>query len=263
MARAPTRTAQPAPAAPPPTGAAERSLRLLALLAREGRPLTLAELTARLALPKVTVHRLCAHLQAAGHLVRDLDERALTLGPAVRALALDTLNHATDRGLRHGVLQALVADLGETCNFTTLDGTEALYLDRVEAPRPLRLTIDVGARVPLHCTASGKLLLAHMAPESRDRVIARLPLARLTERTITRPAALREECKRIVERGCSVDDEEFVAGLIAVAVPVRDAGGAVRATVSVHAPAARLSLKQALARIDRLRDAAVQMGRLI
>jgi len=121
---------------------AERSLRLLSLLANEGRALSLADLAARLALPKGTAHRICTQLLAGGFLARDVDERSFVVGPALRRLAFDTLNHGVVRGQRHDVLAALVGQVGETCNFTTLDGTQVLYLDRVEAQWPLRLTLD-------------------------------------------------------------------------------------------------------------------------
>ena len=134
---------------------AERSLRLLSLLSGESRALTLAELSQHLGLPKATTHRLCMQLLATGFLARDVDERSFAVGPALRRLALDALNHGTVRGLRHEVLAALVAEVGETCNFTTRDGASVLYLDRVEAPWPWRLTLDVGTHVPMHCTASG------------------------------------------------------------------------------------------------------------
>lgn len=235
----------------------------MALLAEEGRPLTLAKLTARLRLPKVTVHRLCAHLVAGGFLMRDLDERSFTIGPALRELASNTLNHGTLRGLRHAVLKMLVDEIGETCNFTTLDGAQVLYLDRVEARRPLRLTIDIGAHVPLHCSASGKLLLAHLPRRQRDTVIRRLPLTAVTPHTLTTPAALKAECEEIVAQGFARDREEFVPGLIALAVPVRDVQQTVRATIAVHAPVARLSMAEAEARLDALQRAAQAMGRLI
>jgi DNA-binding IclR family transcriptional regulator len=247
----------------PVSGSAERTLRLLALLAEEGRPMTLAELTTQLNLPKGTVHRLCANLMATGYLARDVDERQFTIGPAMRTMAFNALNHTTLRGMRHAVLKALVAEINETCNFTTLDGAEVMYLDRVEAKWPLRLTIDVGSHVPLHCTASGKLLLAHLPKRQRDTVIRRLPMPRLTPATLATPQALRAECDEIVRVGFARDREEFVAGLIAIAVPVRDARGDVRATVSVHAPTARLTMEQAEGRIGALRTAAERMSKLI
>lgn len=242
---------------------AERSLRLLALLAAEGRALTLADLAARLTLPKGTAHRICTQLLAAGFLARDVDERSFVVGPALRQLAFDTLNHGVVRGLRHDVLSELVRQVGETCNFTTLDGTQVLYLDRVEAHWPLRLTLDVGSHVPLHCTASGKLMLAQMSPQDREAVIGGITLTRMTGNSIVSAAELHAECNAIAERGYACDNEEFIAGLVAVAVPVRNAAGEVRAAIAVHAPAARMSLKDALSRLDALKAAAARMGALV
>ncbi|VTU33720.1 IclR family transcriptional regulator [Variovorax sp. PBL-E5] len=256
-----------APTSPPEESAsgssAERSLRLLALLANEGRALSLADLAARLSLPKGTAHRICAQLLAGGFLARDVDERSFSVGPALRQLAFDTLNHGVVRGLRHEVLAELVRQVGETCNFTTIDGVQVLYLDRVEAQWPLRLTLDVGSHVPLHCTASGKLFLARLPPAERDALIERITLTRMTANTITSAAKLRAECDAIAKQGYSCDREEFIAGLIAVAVPVAAASGEVRAAIAVHAPTARMTLDDAVERIDALRSAAARMGGLL
>ncbi|MCC7457170.1 MAG: IclR family transcriptional regulator [Nitrospira sp.] len=231
-------------------------------MAQEGR-LSLAELSARLELPKATVHRLCSQLLASGHLARDVDVRSFEVGPALRRLAFDALNHGTVRGLRHHVLAALVSEVGETCNLTTLDGVQVLYLARVEAHWPLRPTLEVGSHVPLHCTASGKLFLAQMAASQRDELIARLQLPSITPTTLTSAEALRAECEAIAARGYSTDNEEFIAGLIAVAVPVRDAHGATRAAIAVHAPTARMSLAAAIARLPQLQAAATRMRDLL
>jgi IclR family acetate operon transcriptional repressor len=242
---------------------AERSLRLLSLLANEGRALSLADLATRLALPKGTAHRICAQLLAGGFLARDVDERSFIVGPALRQLAFDTLNHGVVRGLRHAVLAELVAQVGETCNFTTLDGAQVLYLDRVEAQWPLRLTLDVGAHVPLHCTASGKLFLAQMPQAARDALIAQLPLPRMTRNTIVSAKGLRAECDRIAVQGHASDREEFIAGLIAVAVPVHGTDGIGRAAIAVHAPVARLALADAVAQLPALQAAATRMRALL
>src|SRR5947209_7088536 len=84
------------------------------------------------------------------------------------------------------------------------------------------LTLAVGAHVPLHCTASGKLFLAFMPAAQRDALLAHASLAAMTPATLTSAKALRAECERIAAAGHSCDREEFIAGLIAVAVPVRD-----------------------------------------
>ncbi len=246
----------------PPTGSAERSLRVLSLLATKGRAMSLADIAAALSLPKGTAHRICLQLETGGFLARDVEERSFVVGPALRRLAFDTLNHGVDRGLRHQVLAELVVAIGETCNFTTVDGVEVLYLDRVEAAWPLRLTLDVGSHVPLHCTASGKLFLAQIPVPERDALIARLSLTKMTRNTIVSAKALARECDRIAADGYACDREEFIDGLIAVAVPVRKAGGVSRAAVAVHAPVTRLPLAAAIAQLPALRRAATKMQAL-
>lgn len=251
------------PLPPNSKSSAERSLRLLSVLADQGRPMSLAELIKALELPKATVHRLCAQLMDGGFVSRDLNERDFVVGPALRKLALNTLNHGSLRGLRHDVLARLVGQVGETCNFTTLDGAGVLYLDRVEAPWPWRLTLDVGAHVPLHCTASGKLFLAFMSDKQREAMLRTLDLQTITARSIDNVDTLRHSCATIRERGYAFDQEEFVPGLVAIAVPVRDAAGEVRAAVAVHAPATRMSLQQALQHLPVLYQAARRMAELL
>ena len=245
------------------SSSAERSLRLLGLLAEQGRPMSLAELAQGLNLPKATVHRLCSQLLDTGHLARDVDERNFIVGPMLRRLAMDALNNGVVRGLRHAVLAALVREVGETCNFTTLDGARVLYLDRVEAQWPLRLTLDVGSHVPLHCTASGKLFLAMMPAAQRRTLIDQLDFPRMTANTLTDADALRAECAQIADLGHSRDREEFIAGLVAIAVPVRDAQGVTRAALAVHGPTARLSPEAATAALPALHAAAGRMAALL
>ena len=252
------------PSAPATTGSsAERSLRLLTCLAQEGRSLSLAELAAELGLPKGTAHRLCTQLLELGFIARDINERDFIVGPALRKLSFDTLTHGAVRGLRREVLSELVKQVGETCNFTTLDGASVLYLDRVEAPWPWRLTLEVGEHVPLHCTASGKLFLALMPSRQRDLLISELSLVAMTGATITCRAQLLQECESIAKAGYSLDRQEFIDGLLALAVPVCDENGSMRAALAVHAPISRLSAEQALQRLPALQAAALRLGRLL
>ncbi len=248
----------------PSTGSsAERSLRLLAKLADEGRALSLADLASYLSLPKATAHRLCMQLLESGFISRSENDREYVVGPALRKLALDTLNHGTVSGLRHSVISELVDVVGETCNYTTLDGVQVLYLDRVEAPWPWRLTLDVGVHVPIHCTASGKLFLAHMPTKRRELLLSSLTLDRLTDNTITGADALREECEAIVKAGFSLDREEFIVGLVAIAVPIFDDEGGVRAALATHAPRARMSLELAESHLPAMQVSAARMAKLM
>jgi DNA-binding IclR family transcriptional regulator len=245
------------------SGGAERALSVLQFVARAGREVALADISDALAIPKGTAHRLCTKLSETGFLSRDLNAKAFVVGPALRALALDTLNHDHVRGLRHTILEGLVAELGETCNFTTLDGAQVIYLDRVEARWPLRLALEVGSRVPLHCTASGKLFLSLLPAEQSTLLRAHLRFEALTPNTITNAAALNKECKWIATNGYALDREEFIAGLIAIAVPVVDQLGTLRAALAMHAPTARMTLATAQSKLPQLKAAALAMGRLL
>jgi DNA-binding IclR family transcriptional regulator len=248
---------------PGAASAPERALRLLSLVARSGRALSLAELCAHLGMAKPTLHRLCGQLVAQGFLAHEVGARSYTTGPALRTLALDTLHNAHESGRRHQLLKQLVDKVGETCNFTTLDGAQVRYVDRIEAQWPLRLTLEVGTHVPLHCTASGKLFLAHLTPSERRATLASLPLQAMTPHTLCDAASLEAECADIVRQGHSCDRQEFILGLIAVAVPVRDASGRVRAAIAMHAPMARMNIDQALDCLPDLAHAAQRIGSLL
>ncbi|HET7793099.1 MAG TPA: IclR family transcriptional regulator, partial [Rhizobacter sp.] len=167
------------------------------------------------------------------------------------------------QGVRHAVLRSLVAELGESCNLTAMSGAEVIYLDRVEAAFPLRLELRPGTRVPLHCSASGKLFLAFMPARQRKPLLDGLVLSRHTGTTLVTREALETELERIRHDGYAVDDQEFVDGLNCVAVPVRESGAAkqLRCAVALQAPTARLPLPQALAAVPRLREAAAAIAR--
>jgi len=239
--------------------AVERVLELIEAVSRTGRALTVPELCAILDLPKPTVHRLCQRLEVAGYLAREPGGRHFAIGPRLLRVGLDVMR-AGAGAERRAILKQIVDEIGETCNFTALAGDEVLYLDRVEARWPLRLHLEPGSRVPLHCTASGKLFLAHLPAARRRNILAALDLSPFTQHTITDPAAMERELARINALGYSQDREEFLLGLIAVAVPVRDRSGATLAALACHAPSARLSLERALGFLPVLHQAAQRLA---
>jgi IclR family acetate operon transcriptional repressor len=192
---------------------------------------------------------------------REPDGRRFTVGPRLSALALRVMTNSTCRGVRHSILQGLVDELGETCNLTMLDGAQIVYLDRVETPSPLRVNLQPGSRVPLHCSASGKLLLALLPAARRNRLLAQMRLERQTGNTIVDRDALDDELKRVRREKVSTDAEEFVTGLVCVAVPVVDGEGRAIAAVAVQAPVARMPLDRALGHVPRLRVAAAALAR--
>jgi IclR family transcriptional regulator, acetate operon repressor len=244
-------------------GAAGRSLEVLKIVAKSGGAIALADLAQSMELPKTTLHRICGQLRELGFLAQDTDEKSFAVGPALRRLAFDTLNNGVIRGLRHQVLWELSQQVGETCNLTTLDGVEVVYLDRVESRWPLRLNLEVGSRVPVHCTSSGKLYLAMLPEHVSDKILSEITMEKITEKTCTSKRALKQELAVIRERGYSIDTEEFVSGLVAMAVPIKDTDGITKAALSVHAPTTRMPIKRIMEWHKPLKAAAVRMEGLL
>lgn len=241
----------------------DRSLRALLLLeaiAVADAPLSLAQLVHRLATPKATLLRLLQALERLGFLLREVDEKTYLLGPRASQLGLRLMRNEVVMQRHRLVLEALVQTLGETCNLTALDGSQVIYIDRVETQQPLRLHVEPGTHVPLHCTASGKLFLAEMPGDARQQLLQSLPLTAQTPRTITDMGLLQAELERINSRGVGIDSEEFVAGMVAVAVPIRDRDGRCVAALACHAPTARKSLNDLIEGIGHMQSAAEQLG---
>jgi DNA-binding IclR family transcriptional regulator len=136
-------------------------------------------------------------LEVMGTLIRDPVARGMTVGPRLSRLGLDVMLAWADYGGRRRILRAVVEETGETCTLTVLDGDQSLCLDRVESSPPLQLQLYSGSRVPLHCTASGKLFLASLPRSKRNGFIRAAPLKRYTDRTIIDPKKLERELDRV------------------------------------------------------------------
>lgn len=234
-----------------------KAFSLLEIVAAMDHPPTLAELTEAARLPKPTLHRWLTMLEGADLLRRMPDGRRYELAARATALAFAILSNNSGSTQRHQILERVVRSLGESCNLTVLEGSEVMYLDRVEAAAPLRVAFQKGSRVPAHASASGKLFLAMMPQAKRDRLIGTLTLERHTANTLTDAEALRDELGRIRREGHAFDDEEFLSGLFCVAVPIFDRTGRdCIAALALQAPVVRVSRANAAAHLPILREAA-------
>lgn len=259
----PTASASTASAATSGDSIALRAFSILEHVARARVSQSLDDITQAMNLPKPTVFRILNMLHGTGLLLKEPATKRYSAGPRLTAFAIDLWHNRSLREPWRRALEYAVANTGESCNLTMLENSSVLYLDRVETTQPLRLNLESGSRVPLHCTASGKLFLAMMPAAQRKALIDQLDFPRMTANTLTDAAALRAECALIAEQGHSSDREEFIAGLVAVAVPVRDAQGVTRAALAVHGPTARFSSASANAALPALHAAAERMGSLL
>ena len=157
----------------------------------------------------------------------------------------------------------LTNEIGETCGIAIPNGTEMIYYDRVQTDWPLQIHLQVGSHTPTWCTASGKLYLSSINRDRRLRLTKRLPLKQYTRNTIVDSDILEKELGLIRKTGIGTDNEEFVDGMVACAVPVLDRHGKLFACLFTHAPVIRKSLDELLGYVPMLTNAAMELSRLI
>jgi IclR family acetate operon transcriptional repressor len=236
-----------------------KAFAVLETVARSERSLGVSDLSLLLSVPKPTVHRIMRMLESEGLLQREPGTRGFVPGARLLGLGLSIVAASVRTAPRRAILEALSREIGETCNFGVLAGNDVVYLDRVEAAWPLGLRFEAGSRVPVHCTSMGKLLLSFLPAQRRLQMLRAAPLNFYTENTITDPVRLNAELDAIRVSQVSIDNQEFLAGVVCAAVPVRGPNGAVAAALAVSAPMARMSVKRAEQCVPLLRAAAERL----
>jgi DNA-binding IclR family transcriptional regulator len=238
--------------------AVSRALALLDRLALQREPMSLAQLTAELALPKSSVHGLCNTLMSFGYLKRQPDGTFL-IGPRVMSLA-EAFVSSTDVAQE---FNALWADTGiapeETVVLSVLSGADALYVAVRNSARPLGLAFNVGMRLPAYLSGSGKAMLAYLPPDELRQLFAAGLQTHLTRKGPRDIEALVKEMALTRKRGHSVDDETVREGVYSFGAPVFDASGRVVAGVAVCINKALLGAD----RSDRYRDAVLSVARAL
>lgn len=204
--------------------------------------LGISALATRLGLAKSTVHRLATTLVEHHLLEQNRENGKYRLGLAVFEMGMLVRRKMDVAQEARPAMRNLATLTGETVQLAILDGASVLYILVLESRQAVRMAASLGERLPAHCTAVGKALLAFQPAEAQRRVAAG-PLASLTARSITTDAALLEELAVVRSRGHAIDEEEMADGLRCVAAPIRDHSGRVVAGLSVAAPVQRLPRK--------------------
>jgi len=240
-----------------------RTLKILEVLGNSNRPMTPTEINQELKLPKQTVHRLCSTLEEEGYLVRETNGKRLQPSTRLKGLASGILFNSRNHIAVRQVLEEIAHDVKETVNLAVPEDAGMVYLERIETDWPFRIQLPVGTHVPFHCTASGKTFLASLTPAARRAFVNNIKLLPMTSNTFVDKTLLLEELTLIAKQGFAVDNEEFMEGMVAVAVPIKDAKSRYCGSVAFHAPDQRLSIETAVARKDYLVEGAKKLGEVL
>ncbi len=241
-------------------GATGKAFSVLEAVSANAAPASMSEIIRITGMTKPTAHRIVNLLMDIGFVERDSTGAGFIEGVNLVDLAHRTLAAAAPRSLRRSILQGLSDETGETSNYGVLSGGEVIYLDRVEAKWPLGLRFDAGSRVPAHCTAIGKLLLSRLPEEQSALLLQNMPYARYTDNTLTSAAALSKALAKIRKDEIGTDNEEFVHGVVCVAVPVIRKDGQCIGGIAISAPEARMTLNNALAFVPKMKEAAIRLA---
>ena len=233
-----------------------KALRLLTQLARSPEPMGLADISRALKLPKPTSYRLARALETCGFVQKDPLTRRYSVGASFEDVALSALRNGASHSERRLVMDELAERLGARINIAVLKSGKLLFVEWVESSAPLRVDLKPEIPVPVHCSASGKLLLAFGPAPLRERFLRSAPFKAMTGHTITTAQALEREFERIRKQGYAEDNEEYLSGVNCLAVPVYGRNGDVVAGLAVMAPVASLPLAKAHERLAELKAGA-------
>jgi DNA-binding IclR family transcriptional regulator len=214
--------------------AVDRAISLFELLANSQQGLTLSELSRKLNIPKSTTHYLIHTLVTRGYVQRGSDGRHYLLGLRLADVASANPVELNLRALAMPYLRQMAARFNLTATATVQRGAEAVIIAKVESFQDAGGGAWIGRHLDLHCTAQGKALISSLSEEKLDNLFGGRDLARFTPKTIASLTALKAHLALVRANGFSVNDEEQVAGIRAVAVPVTDSIGAVVAAFSVR-----------------------------
>lgn len=222
-----------------------RAVAVLDCFTHEQTELGVREIARQVNLSSSATGRLLASLKEMGILSQNPDTRTYSMGARVLTWAgsynaiLDVRNRALP------AIRELHESTRETISLYVLDGDERLCVERLESPQTVRIVTRVGRRLPLYAGSAGKVMLAYLTAARQEAIISGQPLEALTPKTITDPAALRRELKKVREQGCAVSYGEWISDAAGVAAPIFDQEGAVVAAISISGPAQRFTKEKA------------------
>jgi IclR family pca regulon transcriptional regulator len=192
---------------------------------------TLSEVAQRTGLTRAGARRILLTLESLGYVASH--GRQFSLTARILDLGFAYLSSLPLWNLAEPVMEALVAELKESCSAAVLDGADIVYVLRVPTHKIMSINLGIGSRLPAAATSMGRMLLAELAPAQRDALLRAHPPVAYTARTITERARFEQELRRVREQGWCLVDQELEEGLVSLAVPIRDRAGRVIAAMNV------------------------------
>lgn len=219
----------------------QNALRLLKLFTVTTPEKRLTELANELGLGKSTTSRLLSTLLSEGFVYQDPISHKYRLGQRIVSLYNVIVSSYVDLAdAAKPLTTRLARETSEAILVAVLEEDEIAYIFKEEGSTKEDLAASVGARNPVHCTSSGKLLLAYQDPVTLSRILEQ-PLGRYTSNTITDPSELKEQLLQIRNQDYCVSIGEYVENIVSISAPLRDSAGLVISAITLMGPTQRLN----------------------
>jgi DNA-binding IclR family transcriptional regulator len=238
-----------------------RMLMIIEAVAREAEPVTPTAVNAHLGLPKPTIHRLFATLEAEGFVERHIDGRSYGPGPRLKGVAAGVMSAQTQGLARRAVLRRLARQIGEGCEISVPDAGALRVIDHAPGEAALCVRSPSCGSDTLHRSAPGRVLLAAMSARQIEQ-FARAAGIDVADMQSADGIPLGRDLARVRRSGYAEDDEACERGVVGLAVPVRDGRGRTLCALSFHAPKLRMEIDDVRAHAPALTRAAEALGTL-
>lgn len=211
----------------------DRTLDIIELLATTSQGMGVTEIGSKLQLHKSTVHRLINALVQRGYIEKDQKSGLYKIG--LKFIEISSLHlHQLELKTEAAPIMRRLAEMTRlVTHLAILDETDVVYIEKVDVVQSLRLYSHIGRRIPVYCSALGKVLLSGQSDSRQNQILQSINYQPYTENTIQDPEALLSELHKAMQRGWAVDDEEHEAGIRCIAAPVRDFTRKVIAALSI------------------------------
>jgi len=225
----------------------EKGLELLIVLSQHDTDLSLERLSQESGFSKTSCFRLLQTMRRLNFITQSRETKGYQLGPRNISIGTAALDRHSVRSLAVPYMRRIRAQTNETVNLTILDGTEVLFVERIEANFIVNSNLHVGSRLPVHCSSMGKAILAYLPDDQLAQILEKLDFQPCTAKTITSRDRFIKELGAIRIKGMAVNNEELEKGLFAVAAPILDHTGVPVAAMNISFPLVRHRIRYAYA----------------
>jgi len=239
-----------------------RGLAVIRSFSAEAPTQSLSEVAARTGLTRAGARRILLTLEGLGYV--ESQGRQFRLTPKILDLGFAYLSSLPLWNLAEPVMEALVAEVKESCSAAVLDAADVVYVLRVPTHKIMSINLGIGSRLPADCTSMGRTLLADLEPGALDALLRAHPPRRRTERTITDVEQLKREIDQVRTQGWCLVNQELEEGLVSLSAPIRDRAGRAIAAMNISGQVNRTSPEYMREQfLPRLRKAAAEISQML